>query len=274
MLLFRDSVRLRKIPSLAATTMVGCVALPLSALAAPEAMAVPPGAAAESSGAEVKNDSMNILGDSISFPVKRTGIYVDDPKESVCIPARTGMKGVAYTHDNKKMKVRLLDSKKEGCETTPPTGTSLVSLQSDRLVEVDVSDGAPFSRYGWSYGTLLVPYKYTQGGSKSFKGNTSLGAYLGRRFDANELWDGIQLNVVGFMGATTAEAKTVDDAGETKSENLIGVSYGGGLIFTIKDGFQSGVIIGKDRFGSAGDQKIEDAGKTWVAIAIGFDFGK
>lgn len=214
------------------------------------------------------NDKLNIKGDWISFPIRRTGKYKDDPNDTeFCIPAKTGMEGMGKIA-NGQMPVRLIDKKLSALKVCDGE----TKLDTDRMVEVNNADNADFSRYGFSYGTLIVPYKYFRGGSKSLKGNTTLGGYFGRRFDPNE-WGGIEVNVVAFMGAATAEAKTVNEAGEEKSENLIGVSYGGGFIFTVKDDFQSGIILGKDRYGTGGDEKIEDAGKTWVAIAIGFDFG-
>ncbi len=140
------------------------------------------------------------------------------------------------------------------------------------LKNVDAKVGGP-SRTGWAMGTLLIPFKYQIRGDKSFSNGASLGGYAGWRFTTagfdHLIRPGLETQVVGFLGATTTSAKQTID-GKEQSLNLTGATYGVGLLASIKDSFQIGLVIGKDRFDK--NAPYLNNKKTWLAASIGYTF--
>lgn len=126
--------------------------------------------------------------------------------------------------------------------------------------------GASPKRSGWTYGTLLVPYKGITSGSKTIKSSATIGPYFGRRIEGNT---GLEFKFIGFFGPSAIENST-EENGESKTDTLFGLSYGLGLLITVKQEFQMGIVVGEDRVGE--DSDFEDNGKTWLAIALGYEF--
>lgn len=161
---------------------------------------------------------------------------------------------------------------------THPRGNHLVAscpgwepLETD--VVYTVIDGAKSTRlpdrFGFTYGALVVPYKYHFEGSKSFKGNGTIGPFVGWRRARNNI--GVAVKYIAFMGASVIEVDREDEEGNSKKESLAGFSYGAGVIGVLKNEFQMGLVFGADKVSK--DSDYEDDGKLWGAVAIGFSFG-
>ncbi len=126
-----------------------------------------------------------------------------------------------------------------------------------------IPDNAVMS--GFSYGVLLVPYKYYTD-SKNFGGAVTVAPFAGYRIDWSNV--GIEATLVGFAGPTSLQGK--DDSGD--STNLFGLSYGAGLLFEIKNDFNLGFVLGADKVSKSDRSKFEDDSDMWFAISLGFDF--
>jgi hypothetical protein len=126
----------------------------------------------------------------------------------------------------------------------------------------------PTIRTGLSYGTLLIPFKYHLGGDKSFSGSSSLGGYLGWRFDQTSSM-GLSTKVVGFLGAANVPVTEVID-GQSKTQQMTGLTYGIGVLGEVKNSFQLGVVVGADRVSKSANY-VND-GKPWLAVSLGFGF--
>lgn len=112
-----------------------------------------------------------------------------------------------------------------------------------------------------------MPFKYYVSGDKEFKSGGTIAPYLGYRFDQNYLGVGVKL--VGFLGGAGVPVEQEVD-GEKKTQTLAGLSYGLGVIGTIKGDFQLGLILGADKVSKSA--KYNNNGKLWVAVGVGFSF--
>ncbi len=126
-----------------------------------------------------------------------------------------------------------------------------------------IPDNAVMS--GFSYGVLLVPYKYYTD-SKNFGGAVTVAPFAGYRIDWSNI--GLEATLVGFAGPTSLQGK--DQSGD--STNLFGLSFGGGLLFEIKNDFNLGFVLGADKVSKSDRPKFEDDSDLWLAISLGFDF--
>jgi len=215
------------------------------------------------------NDDKNFLGDRISFPINIKAAYEknDGTQQDICIPASVSLRGLGKV-DNDTLIVKLATIK-ETVKDCSDEGIDIPSYHKITLPSEVMTKLTP-NRFGLTYGSLVVPYKYHVSGSKSFNGNSTIGPYLGYRFDKNGTL-GAAVKVVAFVGGSVTEVtRTVD--GEEKTDSLAGLSYGLGLIGEIKNEFQFGAVAGADRV-SAGSG-YDDNGKIWVALALGFSFSK
>ncbi len=209
----------------------------------------------------VKNDNDNYTGDRLSFPVNVNAKYTgaDDNEYGVCIPAKTTLRGLGRSHDN-KIHVRLatfLD------DVDDCSKESKIPKNVAMRIAIDDIAYKP-NRYGLTYGALFVPYKYHFSGSKEFNSDSTIGPFMGYRFDANTVGFGVKL--IGFLGGSMISV--IDD--NNKTQSLAGFSYGIGIIGELKNDFQLGMVLGQDRVSDGSN--YEDNGKWWGAIALGFSF--
>lgn len=229
--------------------------------------------------ASPESDSTNYLSDRLKFSIDIDGIVVNTTKRPysgrpACIPAFTTLKG--------KVKLRIDDAISPAFEVTnvpeiigSPAENHCSPANSVKLGDIVAIDSSVISsfnpdRYGLTYGTLLVPYKYHLGGDKNFSSGTSLGGYIGFRQDKSGK-TGLAMQYIGFLGASSIAVPTNAD-GQASTQNVTGVSYGFGIIGTVKSDFNIGLVLGWDRVGKS--TTYANDGKMWIAISLGFDFSK
>jgi len=210
------------------------------------------------------NDDKNFEGDRISFPFN---INVKDGNNNTyCIPAGSTLLGMGPISTDGTLTV--LNKKKiiEDCSKEKKEVSTIVAL----IIDKDTMDKYKPNRFGLTYGTLVVPFKYHLYGSKEFNGDCAVGPYLGYRFDKNGWW-GLDFKLVGFAGASAVKVNQTVNGNET-TQTLAAFSYGGGVIFEVKHEFQMGIIAGWDQVSDSA--KYEDNGKLWVAVGLGYSFSK
>jgi hypothetical protein len=146
-----------------------------------------------------------------------------------------------------------------------PDGTTPIQVYDTYVVSKKKVEDIPYVRYGWTYGALIVPFKY-QKGFKTLANSTSYQMYLGYRRDTNGTSEG------PFVSAGLASADIPTGAGTSSSKQ--GISYGLGWIFEIKkgSGIQLMLMTGWDRFGS--DSGYQYEGNQWYSLSLGFDLGQ
>jgi hypothetical protein len=146
----------------------------------------------------------------------------------------------------------------------------LVSLNEVYRVAKSELDQYGFSRSGWVYGALLVPYKYYFH-DKSFSSATTIGPYLGYRMDGL----GINTSAVASIGLSSLTVANPTGSGDTST--IQGFSFAIGFIGNVNKNdnpMTFGVLVGKDWAGSNSSVPYKHEGKTWAAIEIGFSFTK
>ena len=188
------------------------------------------------------------------------------PLSAACVPAFTTLRGIGTLKvggDTWPAFIVTNVNSKPGC----PAG---ISVKDDDVVVVKQEDiiGTPPDRYGLTYGALLVPYKYHLTGSKSFTSSASVGGYAGFRQDKTGLI-GVALQYIVFLGASSIPVAQTSN-GQSTTQNMAGVSYGVGILGTIKEKFNMGVVFGADRVNS--NAGYENNGKPWIAVEIGYAF--
>jgi len=232
----------------------------------------------------VTNDKRNFIGDRITFPVEISLTAKNNKK--YCLPAGTSLKCLSNVDTNDGLWVKLNDKcggaigfitlGMKTCKDKIEVCKSCDS--SDNIIPYDVAlkmekkylDSYTFDRYGFTYGALVVPYKYHFKGSKNFEGNSSVGPYFGWRL-GKASWFGVELKFVGFVGASAIKV-TQNIDGSDVEQTLAALSFGGGLLGQIKESFQIGLILGEDIVSK--DANYEDNEKLWGAISIGFSFSE
>jgi hypothetical protein len=122
-------------------------------------------------------------------------------------------------------------------------------------------------RAGWDYGALAIPFKVQLSGKQSFSGSASLGGYLGYRFP----FAGVVLRPVVFAGVSNISTSATT-GGTTTSQTVAGLSYGFGLLTTIKGSLQAGLVLGFDHVDSAQPYAYND--KPWLSLEIGYSFAQ
>lgn len=217
------------------------------------------------------SDKTNYLGDKIKFQYTKFVSKVDmttaeKTLSSACAPAFSTLRGIGTLKIGSNIQPAFIVtnvSDKPGC----PSNT-VVKVEDVVVVNQDDLDSTPPDRYGLTYGTLLVPYKYHLAGSKSFTGSTSVGGYLGFRQDRSGI-TGLALQYIAFLGASNVPV-TQTSNGQSSTLDMFGVSYGLGILGTVKGDFHMGIVVGADRVNK--NAGYENNGKGWVAVEIGYSF--
>jgi hypothetical protein len=223
------------------------------------------------------NGELDYRGDALTFAVKVTGYTgTKDAKTKIyCIPAKTDLRGMSKLEGADTLKVLVPTGVgpfgnppgvKDCDKATPLPNDELITL-SDVSKDNILDYGG--SRYGLTYGGLVVPFKYHLDGAKEFATGGTVAPYLGYRFDKNGLAFGVK--AVVFLGAAGVSVDQVVD-GEKKTQTLAGLSYGLGLLGTVKGNFQFGLVLGADRVSKSANYAHN--GKWWTSLAIGFDFAE
>ncbi len=208
----------------------------------------------------------NYAGDKISFhfdiPASKVKLVNGETIEAECIPAGLQMRVLTNPNDDGTVRAVIIPGEYIKCDKTKGDMHPL----ANKLIEINPNfEGAAPRRTSWTYGTLVVPYKAIQGGSKSIKSSTTIGPYAGRSVDFG--W--FESEFIVFAGPTLIENSFVDN-GESKTESLFGIGYGLGFVATLDKEFKMGLVLGVDTV--SGDSDYEDNNKSWWAVAIGYEF--
>jgi hypothetical protein len=211
------------------------------------------------------NDDVKFESDKLSFPVNIKG-KLDRDQSDICIPHGTTLRGMSdLTQQGLKVRLANVFGNPIDC-TNPSANKTIPAGEQITISEADVKNARP-SRYGLTFGGLVVPFKYHLNGDKEFRPGSTVAPYIGYRFDKNTI--GASLKLVGFLGgAGVSVEQTVD--GQSKTQTLAGLSYGLSLIAIVKGDFQIGLVVGADKVSKSAN--YANNGRTWVAVGVGFNF--
>lgn len=141
-----------------------------------------------------------------------------------------------------------------------PAEETVVSPHESYTISQGEIEKIRYVKYGWTYGALVVPYKY-QRGYKAVNSSPSAQIYIGYKRDGTGTAEGPFISA----GLSTADIPTAAGQADTKT----GFSYGLGWIFEIKKskGVQLIVMAGQDVFGASSGYQYE--GDVWYSMSIG-----
>lgn len=128
------------------------------------------------------------------------------------------------------------------------------------------------SRAGWDFGTLVVPFKFQMSDKSIVTGSATLGGYVGYNIGLD--LPGFRVSPVGFVGVSeiSLPQQSGGNGNKTSSETVAGLSYGVGLMGTIKDSFNISLVFGADHV--SGNKSYQYQDKPWVSFALGYSFTK
>jgi hypothetical protein len=158
-------------------------------------------------------------------------------------------------------------------------GTTHVSVTSDTeqdalppgkpaYIPADLAGNAD-TRSGFDFGALAVPFKMQMSGKQAFTTSASLGGYLGYRLPLADT--GLVFSPIVFAGASNISTQ-VTKGSKTTSQTDAALSYGAGIVTTVKDSIQVGLVVGFDHVDSAQPYAYQD--KPWISLEVGYSFAQ
>lgn len=254
--------------------------LPVLSLAASAALAEIQVARPESDAANYRNDAVRF---DVDLTVKKLRLGDDPVPKLACVPKGAKLYGLGKVLVNNTQpgkapeeralfQVRSLGEAPQGGVKQPGGCDAASTDDKDKPVAMgEVVALAPgtldthHERRGWTYGALAVPYKYQLRGNREQAGAAALGGYIGGRF----WWSGVSNQLIGFVGLTKVDVPTIKD-GKPTTDQIAGVSYGVGMLTTIKGTFQAGIVLGLDHVSKSAGYAYND--KPWISVSFGHTF--
>jgi hypothetical protein len=143
-------------------------------------------------------------------------------------------------------------------------------LSKDEVNGVPIEKKVHQSFGGLVSGPLIVPFKYRTN-DESISGEATVGYYAGWGWDTH-FW-GASDRYVTFTpflsaGLTQVSVETVNENGDTSSDNKSGFSWATGLLINNWDSVNVGIVYGQDRVGV---REWEHEGEGWLSISIGWE---
>ena len=77
-----------------------------------------------------------------------------------------------------------------------------------------------------------------------------------------------------MLSAGLSQIAVSDPQDSSKTDTKTGLTVAPGLIWTLKDNFQAGLVVGKDYLGPSAGQSWKYNGRTWVSFSVGYNFAK
>lgn len=156
-----------------------------------------------------------------------------------------------------------------------PSASGDVVVGDSYTITEEQLKNASYSRYGWIYGPMVVPFKYFPH-DRSFEPSQSLGMYAGYR---TSWFESRGLSIVGSAGLATIKASQVvddpDNPGSktTKENTIAGYTLAFGALFDLTreaKPFVAGLLIGRDFVGRNSALTYVHDNRTWIALQVGW----
>lgn len=147
----------------------------------------------------------------------------------------------------------------------PPGGKNTVDVGERYFLSKEAFNSYSVRFYsGLDYGLLVVPFKlrFNPG---SLSPGAALGPYIGYKFGSNT---NVYTSIIATLGLTGV---SLNDVNSDNVNNVLGLTYGSGVILNFNNKIQIGAVLGADYIGEQG-KDWDYQNKLWVSIAIGFAF--
>jgi len=152
---------------------------------------------------------------------------------------------------------------------TGTTGTGYVAKDSIYLIPNDKISSSYYVQlyHGFDYGALTIPFKL-RFNPTIISPTASLGFYAGYKIRIGYDWTSSFIGTVGLSGIS------LNDVNSKDPQNVLGLTYAIGTIFSFRSKFQLGFVVGADLIGGDNGNNWTYENKPWLAIATGFTFLK
>lgn len=176
-------------------------------------------------------------------------------------PIQTIVKLVESNFEYKNTKYVVVE-----IDSVPQIGDDIVKKGNIYLIPQEKFD-SPRIRFhsGFDHGGLTVPYKL-RFNETTISPSATLGYYIGHKVSTGINW------YTSFIGTFGLTGIALNDVNSENVDNVLGISYGGGIIFNYDNKIQFGAIVGADIIGGDKGKDWKYENKPWVSIAIGFTF--
>lgn len=133
------------------------------------------------------------------------------------------------------------------------------------VVTADNLANQDYRRSGFTFGALVVPFKYYIGSDSKITSSTTIAPYVGYAFES---FRGMNSALIGSAGLGLVP---INDPATTTTETKPALSTAIGLLFTSRNNknWSSGFLIGKDFVGDADKQRDPTADDPWISVFIG-----
>jgi len=151
------------------------------------------------------------------------------------------------------------------CPSRTQIAASLDPDLSYEIAKQDLEDHDR-SRFGYTYGVLVAPFKYYRY-ERHFSAGATVGPYLGHRIHDRQ---GGSLIGALAIGAASATITTNNPDGTSSTSVKTGLSIALALLSEIKNDFNAGFIVGRDFFSKSDNVPI--SGHVWFSVSFGKKF--
>jgi hypothetical protein len=135
--------------------------------------------------------------------------------------------------------------------------TYIVSAQT--LINQD------FRKTAWTFGALVVPFKYYAGKDNKITSSTTIAPYVGYAFDS------VRGMNVAFVISAGLGLVPINDSVTGSTETKPALSTAVGLLFSSRknSSWSAGFLVGGDFLGDADKERDPTANDPWISLFIG-----
>lgn len=250
--------------------------------AGPGSAASKDGAAADTGAPEGEGEKQypswdgNLDGDSIRFMVNVYGleVYGGTSAEKRCATAQSRARVTA--DDGKTVSLRFTFVADAGAKEPTFGNTPAAYVACPK--EIRVSEGIQYTMsradvaaydhrlVGFSFGGLVVPFKYYMGGDKRLAASSTVAPYIGIRLP---FFYGTTITPIFSAGLGLIP---VNDSESDTTETRAALSTAVGFVMTSSknESFNSGIIFGRDFIGKNERGDDDTVNKAWFSIYVGY----
>jgi hypothetical protein len=136
-----------------------------------------------------------------------------------------------------------------------------------RVSKAALVDSVAFRRTGFSFGALVVPFKFRTG-VKEIIPSATVAPYVGWRTGWFSSWG---LTFTPLVSAGLGLVPVADPAtGQSETKSALSFSTGIVMHSSKNDGFQAGLLLGRDYLGRADAALDPGSKKLWLSFYVGY----
>lgn len=215
------------------------------------------------------SDNDRFDGDKLKLRTRVIGFSEADGSgaKDLCAPADWELK--VTREAGADLIVRFLDDEVKGigCDDAAKRVKQGIAY---RIAKSKLVENTDFRRTGFTFGGLIVPFKFRTG-DKEIVSSATVAPYVGWRTGWFSTWG---LTFTPLMSAGLALVPVADPStGRSETRSAFSFSLGMVMGSSKNDAFQSGVLIGRDFLGRSDAELDPGSKKVWLSFYVGYALG-